>query len=366
MDGQKTKRNKIIFYTASAFLCAGILLAVMARKIPGMAEWYARHIYPALVSVMGRLFGLVPFSAAEIGLYLALICLFVGVIRLLFRTVRRRDGFLKLPLYNRYILFLSAAVLFFLYEANCGVNYYRVSFAESAGIVTDAYTAGDLKQVCVMLSEDLARYCGQVERDGKGGFRLREDMESQAVQAMYDLSETYPQLRGYFPKAKKAAFSGILSVQGLTGVYSPFTAEANYNRDMPDSNIPFTICHELSHLRGFMREDEANFIAYLACMKSPYPDFRYSGSLMGWIYCMDALYQADPDAYRELWDGIPEAVKTDLRENSKFWGKYDGKAAEVSGRVNDTYLKANGQEDGIRSYGRMADLMTAYYLAREK
>lgn len=46
-------------------------------------------------------------------------------------------------------------------------------------------------------------------------------------------------------------------MQQLCGVYSPFTVEANYNGDMPDYNVPHTLCHELSHLKGFMREDEA-------------------------------------------------------------------------------------------------------------
>lgn len=34
---------------------------------------------------------------------------------------------------------------------------------------------------------------------------------------------------------------------------------------------------------------------------------------------------------------------------------------QVSDRVNDAYLKANGQENGLRSYGRMVDLLLAYY-----
>ena len=29
--------------------------------------------------------------------------------------------------------------------------------------------------------------------------------------------------------------------------------------------------------------------------------------------------------------------------------------------MNDAYLKANGQENGLRSYGRMVDLLLAYY-----
>ena len=32
--------------------------------------------------------------------------------------------------------------------------------------------------------------------------------------------------------------------------------------------------------------------------------------------------------------------------------------------MNDTYLKANGQKDGVKSYNRMVDLIVAYYNQR--
>ena len=67
------------------------------------------------------------------------------------------------------------------------------------------------------------------------------------------LGEQYPQLAGYYPKPKPVLFSRLLSIQQLSGIYSPFTVEANYNAEMTPYNIPHTACHELSHLRGFMR-----------------------------------------------------------------------------------------------------------------
>ena len=30
-------------------------------------------------------------------------------------------------------------------------------------------------------------------------------------------------------------------------------------------------------------------------------------------------------------------------------------------KINDTYLKANGQADGVQSYSRMVDLIVAYF-----
>ena len=41
--------------------------------------------------------------------------------------------------------------------------------------------------------------------------------------------------------------------------------------------------------------------------------------------------------------------------------RFEGKVAEVSTQINDSYLKAHSQEDGVRTYGRMVDLMLAYY-----
>jgi hypothetical protein len=32
----------------------------------------------------------------------------------------------------------------------------------------------------------------------------------------------------------------------------------------------------------------------------------------------------------------------------------------VSNQLNDAYLKLNSQSDGVKSYGRMVDLMLAY------
>ena len=178
---------------------------------------------------------------------------------------------------------------------------------------------------------------------------------------MQHLGTEYPQLSGYYPQPKPVLVSWILAVQQLCGIYSPFTVEANYNWQMTGYNIPHTLCHELSHLRGFMREDEANFIGYLACIRSQETFFQYSGYLMGWVHAGNALAAQDWDSYMELHSKLsPQAVE-DLQANNRYWDRYDSKVAEVANQINDTYLKLNDQEDGVKSYGRVVDLMLAYY-----
>ena len=174
------------------------------------------------------------------------------------------------------------------------------------------------------------------------------------------LGERYPELSGYYPKPKALLVPWILSVQQLTGIYSPFTVEANYNSGMADYNIPFTACHELSHLRGFMQEEEANFIAFLASTGSENIDFQYSGYLMGWRYCMNVLYQVDYESWEEIRGKLSERVEPDFIANRDFWDRYDGRIARAANKVNDTYLKANDQSEGVESYNRMVDLIVAY------
>ena len=134
---------------------------------------------------------------------------------------------------------------------------------------------------------------------------------------------------------------------------------------MPDYDIPFTTCHELSHLKGFMREDEANFIGWLACVRSEEAYFNYSGWIAAYIYAGNALAKYDRETHAMLAASLYPKVRTDLHAGSAFWAQYEGPVAETHDKVNDTYLKFNHQSDGVESYGRMVDLLLADFRANK-
>lgn len=349
---RKDKRYLIgccaLFLTAAA-------LQFAAREIPGFATWYAHHVYPVFVGTAGRLSGCFPFSLSEAGLYLLLAA---GV----YFAVRQYKKWKRLVI---GIACLCGGLLF-LYTANCGVNYYAASFSDYTGLETGLYTKEELQTLCQYLTQQI-NVCAEEGSQARYG-ENRQLWRREGVRAMQRLAESGGEKRqdlsclgGYYPLPKEWMISRILSVQQLCGIYLPFFVEATFNGEMPDYNIPHTICHELSHLKGFMREDEANFIGYLACVSSENPGFRYSGYLTGWVYVGNALADADVEAYLELQKQLDPRAAEDLQENSVFWNHFDGAVAEASNRFNDTYLKMNSQEDGVKSYGRMVDLMLAYY-----
>lgn len=352
---------------AAVLMAAGLALLFSSKVFPGFAQWYSLHIYPIWVQSVGRISGIFPISLSEIFLYFFIGWILVTCAVATGRAVRGREG---REAFVGWILnlFLAAGVLFFLYVLNCGINYHRESFSESSGISVRQYSAQELKEVCLWLTDEVNNLAEEVVRDGDGVMEIGRargeesgDAGAEAVRAMGRLGSTYDGLAGYYPRPKGLIFPWILSVQNLTGIYSPFLVEANYNTAMTDYNIPFTMCHELSHLRGFMQEEEANFIAFLACRASEDAQFLYSGNLEGWVYCMNVLYEADYEAWEEVRAGLSPEVEADLRANREFWAKYDGTVAEVANQVNDAYLKANDQEDGVKSYDRMVDLIVSYY-----
>lgn len=346
------------------FLGAALLLQLAARKVPGFGQWYAVTIYPLITGSLGRFMGIFPFSVTELGLYLLIVLFVVSLVR----SWRR-------PLKILGRLLFGASRLFFLFTVNCGINYYRQPFSSLSGLTIQPSSSQELYDLCSWLVEQIQDSVRQLEdqaseENGFSGQTSREPLPSygklleygrQGQLAMRRLGEEFPVLAGFYPAPKPLLLSRLLSVQQLCGVYSPFTVEANYNREMPLYNIPHTICHELSHLKGFMREDEANFIGYAACIHSEDLYFRYSGYLMGWVYAGNALAQADPEGFAALRSALPQAALTDLSYNNAYWDAFQGKVAEVSTRVNDTYLKLQDQQDGVQSYGRVVDLMLAYH-----
>ena len=155
-----------------------------------------------------------------------------------------------------------------------------------------------------------------------------------------------------------------MSHMQLTGEFTLFTFEANINNDAPDYSIPATMCHELAHTRGFMREDEANFIGYLACINSDSIEFQYSGVMLALIHASNRLYETDQALYRDVASTFSDGVRRDFADNNAYWAQFEGPVAEVSDAVNNAYLVMNHQSDGVKSYGRMVDLLLADYRSR--
>lgn len=342
-----------------------IIMLLAAKASPFVAEYlFARGLFKIISIPIGFVTGLVPYSIAELLIYTLPWLFLFFCIRFVMQK-RKKELALNLGIFFSVMLFLFVSL--------CGTNYYRYEFQEYCTFKVREYSSEELYELCEYLAEKCNETKVRIENVDKNGVVVLDDFSEvadEAASAYRELSKTYPVLKYCTGRAKPVLASHYMSYTGIVGIYIPFTAEANVNDDVADYNRPADTCHELAHLHGFMREDEANFISYLACIASKEAYFQYSGYMMGLIYATNALYGENVSQYREIFSALTDEVKADLRYEDEYWDNLRNTEAyqtveAASDKVNDTYLKINGQKNGVKSYGEMVDLLLAQYLSEK-
>ena len=386
------KRNILLLLIPLA-----IGITELAKRNSYVAEKiFATGIYKWLSRGLSFFTGWIPFSFMELVIIVGPVVILGLIIRQIVRIIK-----VKKPAYQvmenvrgtieiqsvgaqRTLLFATmlqnilclAAVIFFGYVLLCGVNYHRYPVAYHFGLSVENSSAEELEGLFVELADKAVELrAGLTTESEKGVYVLpysKKALGTEAKKAYEVLAKEYPVFAGNYPAPKHVFFSRLMSYTEITGVFTPWTMEANVNVDIPPYSIGSTMCHELAHLRGFMREDEANYISYRACMASGDKDLQYSGVMLALIYTGNSLYQQNPDQYYTLaGEHYSEAVVKDLAANNEYWDQFDKPVVgdttvgEIADKVNDAYLKANEQTDGTKSYGRVVDLLLAEYKQRK-
>jgi hypothetical protein len=353
------QRSALLLFWPLGFL----LLRITASSSKEIDIYYSQGFSKILAGYLSRITGVLPFSLAEILVWLTLISFTVyicrGVIRHLCGRKKKKGKGVSDLLLKWLIAF---GVVYFCFIVVWGLNYNRLSFAEIAEFKADGFAEKDLVQLCEKLIDRANQLRVGLPEDDRGVMYYQggfEKIRREAPTAFRNASSVFPEMGGQFGRPKPVFFSKWMSYTGISGIYFPFTAEANVNVDIPDSLLPATTCHEMAHQRGFAREDEANYLAWVTCCRSDDQAFQYSGTLLAVIHSMNALYAHDPEQANALRKKYGEGLHRDLLAISSYWRQYEGKVEELASDVNDAYLKSNRQEEGVRSYGRMVDLLLA-------
>lgn len=365
---KKTLRLKRLWLIALAPIA--LLLNLAAARYPAFAEWYAVTVYPRLSLAVNAVTSPIPFSLAELLIPLTVLALLACLLGTVIKVFRGKNGRAGPALRFLLNLACAAGAVGFVFVLFCGINYSRYTFAQTSGLPVQPSSRKELTALCGSLAGDVNTLRSKVQTDKNSVMKLNRPSvyaTAQEARAAYDrIHLEYPLLRPGYGAPKPVFASRLMSQADITGIFFPFTFEANVNTDIPAYSIPVTMCHELSHLRGYMREDEANFIGYLVCEKSGDTDFEYSGKMLAFIQTSNALYAADPDSAEKIFAGLSDGVRRDLSANTAYWKQFEGPVARFSNSVNDSYLKANRQTDGVKSYGRMVDLLLAEYRQKKK
>ena len=338
-----------------------LLLFLLFRDNRPLMTFWVDYITGPLKAGIRVLTHLVPFSVAE-WMVLAAI---VVTIWLLIREIRKMRKNPKWR-YHAYrivagfvaILLTIAASLSLLY----GANFYADGFQERSGIHAQDATVEDLYRVTSLFAQGLNETAHLVERDEAGVFAVPiRQIFRESVYAFYNLEAEFPFLTHRDREPKPLLISFLMRYTNYTGFYFPFTGEANINILAPRSQIPATVLHEFVHQRGIASENEANFLAILAGIKSENPIFAYSAYLMGYSYLANALNRAAPELFREIHDSLNDYVRADLANIRNYHARQNPVAVRVTNVIYNQMLRSYGEESGIRSYGEVVDLLIVYF-----
>ncbi|MBE5844337.1 MAG: DUF3810 domain-containing protein [Butyrivibrio sp.] len=362
---------------ASIFILT-IVLNILSIVSTGFADFYTRYIFPIWERIMGGITSPMPFSFGEWMIIAGLLWLLVLLISFIVFCVKKNRFFVGFGRATIDLLIIIALVM----TLNCFINYHTTPIGEEmtkeAGGEKRQYTVSELAEYRDFVVTRCNELAEKMDRDENGFVRyagtddvdtVNALMAKEAKKSMAGLSDRFPKLSGYYVNAKPLLFSGFISQQYMQGYYFPFSMEANYNNVMYVMNKPFTMCHELSHTKSYIMEDEANFLAYLGCTNSEDEVFEYSGYIGILNYVNNEFYNNVTKEEYESHVKLSDKVKTDnIFLTKESWDKVEENAVLSTETVKqaadtfvDTTLKVNGIDDGIASYSRVVELLLMDY-----
>ncbi|MDE5700593.1 MAG: DUF3810 domain-containing protein [Lachnospiraceae bacterium] len=397
--GEKTNHKVKIHKIMYAVGVAGIVMINAASwQSVKFSDWYIKNIFPIWLNTYARLTSKVPFSVGEIMLILAAAITIFGIGFWVVNLISRQKYKKAVRGFGKFYAW-TALVVSYVMTLNCFILYHSSSFSDKyladrleeemmvASIsdhaaaqvrIKDDTIANETtytKRELAILRDYIVERCNELEKviphDDSGDAYYDGDLVEASRQAMIKLGEEYDQLSGFYVTPKYLSFSDFFSQQYIMGYYFPFSMEANINSVMYITNVAPTVCHELAHTKGFIYEDDANMIGYLACINSDDPFLQYCGYLSVLSYVNKDFRNSignNKDVYMKH-ERISDGVANDnIFLTRESWQSVEKTAVvktstvkKVSDKLMDTTLKLNGVEEGMLQYNNVVGLLLTYY-----
>ena len=364
-----SKKYLIQYIIIAAVFAVCALLCIVSNNSAAFADCYRSNVFLNLQAVFGRISGALSFSLGEVMIALAVVGGITLIAVYIILMIRKKGSRRKISAVCSLIVLWILAFVMLTETLNCFIMYRCSSFASVHGIGEEKFTSSELYSLAMTITQKCNDAEKLIQRDSEGNMLLTCDVYDEAKAAMQNISSEYPTLSGYYPDPKGIFCSGIMTKFDLLGIYFPFSLEANYNKKMYSSELPDTICHEFAHLKGWIKEDEANFIAFLACIESDSPELVYSGYMSALSYLRSKVYRENSISDEDkavLFAAANDNVVHDLIEKGRIFReaketKLGTAMSAVSDKAIETNLRLNGVSDGAKSYGRFVDLLLNYY-----
>ncbi len=356
------KKYISIFAVASLTLSlSAFVILELAKSNVSLADSLNDGPCMSLRRALAWVSNFLPFSIFELLAFLSPVLLVLIIFRSV-RVFKSGQGRVK-HLLNIVSVLLTVYIL---YVFTLGIPYHTTTLSDKIGLDEVEVNTDNLKETAEILINEINVLADRIEwQDGVSVMPYDIDTLSEKLSASY---AEFSEKNGIFPefntRAKPIFTSGVMSSLRILGIYTFFTGESNINTAYPDFDRPYTVAHEFAHQRGVMRENDANFLAFLVCIESGDDYIKYSAYVRLYEYIRSSLYRADKEIFAEVDAALSVKALSDIKASYAVTEKYgETLIGEISDKLNDLYLKQNGTE-GTVSYGLVTRLAVAYYSDR--
>jgi Protein of unknown function (DUF3810) len=341
-----------------------IVLTILIKWMSWYPDWVERNyslgVYPIIARVQRFLFGWIPFSIGDIFYGFLILVIF-------FKTFQFLKALFKKKVTRKYFITgLQQIIFFFLFvyvffNLLWGLNYNRIGIAYQLKLNVKPYSLADLDTLTTVIQSRVNEYADLVTEVQRDSFNKKKRLFSSAGEAYEYAEKKYPFLKYSPHSVKPSLFSYAGNYLGFQGYYNPFSGEAQVNTTVPRFLEPYVTTHEMAHQIGYGKENEANFVGFLACRSYPSNVFRYSVYFDMYNYALGEIYIRDTALAKSFQRKLHPQVVSDIKEYRDFYGRYKNPVEPVIMWFYGNFLKANNQPAGKRSYNEVVAWLIAYY-----
>jgi hypothetical protein len=320
-----------------ALVAIAVVLALVPLPPSIVERWYSRGFYPPLQSAVTGLSNQVSIALLDVAAAALLLVALVGL--------WRQQGWRARLRWIASRLIATAAVVYILFIVLWALNYRRQPLEDTLDYDISRIT----RDALVRLANGAA-----VAANARHQAAHAEPPDAASLAGAFH--ETVAALGAARPTRvgipKRSVLSWFFRQAAVDGMTDPWFLEIILNPDLLPIERPIVLTHEWAHLAGYADESEANFVAWLACLRGS-PLAQYSAWLATYEHASATLSREERRALTPL-DAGPRA---DLRAIADRYRAASPLVREASREVYDSYLKANRVEEGIESYGAVVRLM---------
>lgn len=336
-----------------------ILIKIFTADPLWVERFYSSGFYVSFSKLLRIFFGWIPFSFGDILYFLAGIWIVWKIVKnvrlLLKRKLTKQIVFQKL-----LKLLLRLTFLYIVFYLFWGINYDRKGIAWQLKLTPQSYDTSDLLMVQNLLLQKVNTTKLVVIKNHEK-YPSTKDLIQGARMSYAEARKKFPFLAYNHLSVKSSMYGTLGNYLDFTGYYNPFTGEAQINTTVPKMLQPYIATHEMAHQLGYAKENEANFVGYLAAVNSPDTLFHYSTYLDLFLYTNREVYYFDSVSSSKAVKQLIPPVKADLLELRKFDLDHQNIFEPFTTWMYGNYLKLNNQPKGLHSYNAVVGMLIAYY-----